>query len=95
MDMSGDDRSFQIHPGDGLLGLAPSSAPRRRDIRSGELPVNTPESTALAVASALGQLLFVGGLIGVHLVYGQRYGLIGRIVVWTLGVLTVVGAARC
>jgi hypothetical protein len=55
-----------------------------------DILLDTPESTALAVASALGRLLFVAGLIGVHLVYGHAYGLVGRIVVWTLGVLTVV-----
>ena len=52
--------------------------------------LETPESTALAVASALGRILFVVGLVGVDLIYGRRYGLLGRIVVWTLAVLTVV-----
>jgi hypothetical protein len=55
-----------------------------------DIQLDTPESTALAVASALGRLLFVAALVGVHLVYGHSYGLFGRIVVWTLGVLTVV-----
>lgn len=58
-----------------------------------DVQLNTPESTALAVASALGRLLFVGGLIGVHLVYGHRYGLAGQIVVWALAVVTVITLA--
>jgi hypothetical protein len=55
-----------------------------------DVQLNTPESTALALASALGRLLFLGALIGVHLVYGDTYGLVGRIVVWSLAVLTAV-----
>jgi len=35
----------------------------------------------------------VGGLIGVHLVYGHTYGLVGQIVVWTLAVVTVITLA--
>jgi hypothetical protein len=55
-----------------------------------DVQLDTPVSTALAIASALGRLLFVGALIGVHLVYGHAYGLVGRIVVWSLTVLTAV-----
>lgn len=54
-----------------------------------DVQLNTPESTALALASALGRLSFLGALIGVHLVYGHAYGIVGRIVVWSLAVLTV------
>ena len=58
-----------------------------------DLQLDTPESTALAIVSALGRILFVGGLIGVHLVYGHRYGLVGQIVVWTLAAVTVITLA--
>jgi hypothetical protein len=55
-----------------------------------DVQLDTPESTVLAVASALGRLLFVVALVGVHLVYGPAYGLFGRVVVWALAVLTLV-----
>lgn len=55
-----------------------------------DVQLDTPESTALAIASALGRLLFVVALIGVHLVHGHRYGLLGRIVVWALAVVSLV-----
>jgi hypothetical protein len=58
-----------------------------------DVRLDTPESTGLAIMSALGRILFVGGLIGVHLVYGQRYGLVGQIVVWALAVVTVITLA--
>jgi len=54
-----------------------------------DIQLDTSESTALAIASALGRLLFVVALIGVHLVYGHMYGLLGRIVVWTLAVVSL------
>jgi len=54
-----------------------------------DVQLDTPESTALSVASALGRLLFVVALIGVHLVYGHAYGLLGRIVVWALAVVSL------
>ncbi|MGH2382495.1 MAG: hypothetical protein ACRDG7_14930 [Candidatus Limnocylindria bacterium] len=55
-----------------------------------DVQLNTPENTALSLGQALGRLLFLGALIGVHLVYGHAYGLVGRIVVWSLAVLTAV-----
>lgn len=58
-----------------------------------DIQLDTPESTALAIASALGRLLFVVALLGVHLVYGDAYGLLGRIVVWTLAILTLLTLA--
>jgi hypothetical protein len=54
-----------------------------------DIQLDTPESTVLAVASALGRFLFVVALVGVHLVYGHAYGLLGRIVVWTLAVVSL------
>ena len=54
-----------------------------------DIQLDTPESTALAVASALGRLLFVVALIGVHLAYGHAYGLLGWIVVWALAVVSL------
>jgi len=35
-----------------------------------DIQLDTPESTAVAIASALGRLLFVVALVGVHIVYG-------------------------
>jgi hypothetical protein len=55
-----------------------------------DIQLDTPESTALAVASALGRLLFVVALLGVHLAYGHAYGLLGRVVVWALAVVSLV-----
>jgi hypothetical protein len=55
-----------------------------------DIQLDTPESTAVAIASALGRLLFVVALVGVHIVYGHAYGLLGRIVVWALAILTLV-----
>ena len=54
-----------------------------------DIQLDTPESTVLAVASALGRFLFVVALVGVHLVYGHAYGLLGRIVVWALAVVSL------
>jgi hypothetical protein len=70
-----------------LAGLLTGAALFLRPVL--DVQLDTPESTVLAVASALGRLLFVGALVGVHLVYGHAYGLLGRIVVWALAVLTL------
>lgn len=87
---SGDTRATRIRWAAGAVmlgGLLLGGALFFRSLLDTQL--DTPESTALAVAAALGRLLFVFGLVGVHLVYGHTYGLVGQIVVWALGVLTV------
>jgi hypothetical protein len=70
-----------------LAGLLTGAAIFLRPVL--DVQLDTPESTVLAVASALEWLLFVGALVGMHLVDGHAYGLLGRIVVWALAVLTL------
>lgn len=50
----------------------------------------TPESTVLALMSALGVLLFAASLLGVHLVYAHAYGLVGRLVVGAIVILALI-----
>ena len=55
-----------------------------------DVDVDTPENTVLALFAALGRLLFAGSLVGVHLVYGHAYGVIGRVLVWVIVIASLV-----
>ena len=55
-----------------------------------DVDVDTPENTVLALFAALARLLFAASLVGVHLVYGRAYGVIGRVLVWAIVIATLV-----
>ena len=55
-----------------------------------DVDVDTPENTVLALFAALGRLLLAASLVGVHLVYGNAYGAIGRVLVWAIVIATLV-----